>query len=91
MAARERLSGQLAALGFTVLPSSANFIFATHARHGAAGLALALRERAILVRHFATPGIDQYLRISIGTEHECEQLHAALVGLLGAPRQEQLN
>jgi histidinol-phosphate aminotransferase len=43
-----------------------------------------LRERAILVRHFAVEGIDHYLRISIGTPAECEQLHRALGELVAA-------
>jgi len=81
---RERLSLQLRALGFTVLPSSANFIFATHPGHAATALLAALRERRILVRHFGQAGIAHYLRISIGTHDECEALHAALSDIIGA-------
>lgn len=84
IANRERLAGQLAELGFTVLPSAANFLFASHARHDAAALAQALRQRAILVRHFNAPAIAQFLRISIGTEEECGRLAAALADLVGA-------
>lgn len=75
---RERLADSLRGLGFAVLPSAANFLFVRHATRRAAELAQALRERAILVRHFATPGIDDYLRISIGTDAECAQLLDAL-------------
>src|SRR4051812_45306080 len=50
---RERMSGGLARLGFDVLPSSANFVFARHPDHDGAALAAALRERAVIVRHFA--------------------------------------
>ena len=78
MATRERLAERLRTLGFDVLPSATNFVFARHTRHRAGDLAQALRERAILVRHFKSPGIDNYLRISIGTDEECAQLVAAL-------------
>ncbi len=69
-----------------VLPSAANFLFVSHCQHDAAELAVALRMRAILVRHFKLPRIDQYLRISIGTDADCDcdSLHAALAELLAA-------
>jgi histidinol-phosphate aminotransferase len=82
MATRERLAGQLSALGFTVLTSSTNFLFVSHGRQHAADLAQALRLRAILVRHFSTPEIVNYLRITIGTDEECEQLRSALAEIL---------
>ena len=82
MDSRERVSAGLAALGFEVLPSAANFVFARHPQHDAARLAAQLREQAILVRHFAQPRIAQFLRISIGNDDECTQLLAALTGLL---------
>ncbi|MEO7497731.1 MAG: aminotransferase class I/II-fold pyridoxal phosphate-dependent enzyme, partial [Massilia sp.] len=82
MRIREQLAAQLRALDFEVLDSATNFLFVRHARRQAAELALALRERAILVRHFRLPRIDNYLRISIGTEEECGKLHAALSALL---------
>jgi histidinol-phosphate aminotransferase len=84
MATRETLSEQLAGLGFEVLPSRANFIFARHPGHDAARLAAALRERAIIVRHFRAPRIDQYLRITIGTPQECAALVAALTEVCAA-------
>ena len=74
MASRELVSAGLRELGFDVLPSAANFVFARHPQHDAAVLAARLRERAIIVRHFAQPRIGQFLRISIGTENECSQL-----------------
>lgn len=61
-----------------MLPSHANFIFARHPRHDGAALAAALRERAILVRHFKAARIDQFLRITIGTDAECVALIGAL-------------
>jgi histidinol-phosphate aminotransferase len=78
VASRDWLTAELAVLGFETLPSSANFVFTHHPRHAAAWLLAQLRERHILVRHFAKPRIDGHLRISIGTQHECEALVAAL-------------
>ena len=81
IATRTTLTAQLAALGFDVLPSSSNFVFARHSRHDGAQLAAGLREQGILVRHFHQPRIDQFLRISIGTDDECARLVAALTVL----------
>ncbi|MEB0079420.1 histidinol-phosphate transaminase [Pseudomonas sp. CCI3.2] len=76
---REVLIKQLEAKGFEVLPSAANFIFARHPQHDAAGLAARLREQGVIVRHFKQERIAQFLRISIGTpEH-----NQALVDGLG--------
>jgi len=72
--AREFLTKQLEAIGFDVLPSKANFVFARHPRHDAAELAAALREAGILVRHFSAPRISQFLRITVGTRDECARL-----------------
>ncbi len=82
IASRERLAAALVELGFQVLPSKANFLFVRHPGHDAAALAAGLRERAILVRHFRQPRIDQFLRISIGTDADCDKLVAALRDLL---------
>ena len=57
-------------------------MFACHPQRDAAELALALRERAIIVRHFRLPRVDQHLRITIGTEAECAALIAALKEIL---------
>ena len=78
MASRAQLVADLETLGFNVLPSAANFIFARHPGHDAAQLAARLRERNIIVRHFRQPRIDQHLRISIGTDAECRALVEAL-------------
>jgi len=83
IATREALSADLAGQGFEVLPSAANFIFARHPGRDAAELARALRERSIIVRHFKLPRIDQYLRITIGSDAECQALSAALRDILG--------
>ena len=82
IATREQLALQLAGLGFEVLPSMTNFLFVRHPGQDAPELAAALRARAILVRHFRLPRIDQYLRTSIGTDEECAVLVAALAEIL---------
>lgn len=75
---REKLVAELKTLGFDVLPSAANFIFARHPQRDGAELAAALREEGVIVRHFKQQRINQFLRISIGTE---EQNHALIDAL----------
>ncbi|MCF6229581.1 MAG: histidinol-phosphate transaminase [Gammaproteobacteria bacterium] len=75
---REQLAIKLDELGFNIIPSQANFLFVTHPQHDAVELAAQLRERNILVRYFNKPRIDQYLRITIGTDDECSKLVSAL-------------
>lgn len=75
---REEAGKRLAALGFTCLPSGANFLFATHERVGAKELFEALKEKRIFVRYFNLPRIDNYLRITIGTDEEMEALYGFL-------------
>ena len=84
MKGRARMSEGLVELGFEVLPSSANFVFARHPAHGGAKLAAALRERAVLTRHFAKPRIADYLRITVGTDALIERLLEALRAILAA-------
>ena len=78
IATRATLTAALTQLGFEVLPSAANFLFARHPQRDAAELAKALREKNIIVRHFKLPRIDQFLRITVGTDAECEALGEAL-------------
>ncbi|MFP5403927.1 MAG: histidinol-phosphate transaminase [Gammaproteobacteria bacterium] len=79
VATRTRLVADLEALGFDVLPSAANFIFARHAQHEGAALAARLRERSIIVRHFRNPArIAPFLRITVGTDAQCDALVDAL-------------
>jgi histidinol-phosphate aminotransferase len=73
---------QLEDLGFEVLPSQANFVFARHPGHDASELAANLRKRAVLVRHFKAHRIEQYLRISVGTPRQCDALLQALGEIL---------
>lgn len=83
---RTQLVAQLQQLGFESLPSSANFIFVRHPQHDAAQLFQQLRQRSIIVRYFNKARIDQYLRITIGTETECAQLVTALTEMLATAR-----
>ena len=83
IAGRERLVTGLAQLGFDVLPSAANFVFARHPGHEGKALAAELRARAIIVRHFQAPRISDYLRITVGTNEQVEALLTALGEILG--------
>lgn len=83
IATRETLTAELSTLGFEVLPSGANFIFARHPERDAAELSAALRQRAIIVRHFRQPRIEQFLRITVGTDAQCATLVTALREILG--------
>ncbi|EMG9163103.1 histidinol-phosphate transaminase [Acinetobacter baumannii] len=71
---REKLVRDLTELGFNVLPSKANFIFATHSQHDAGQLAQKLREQSIIVRYFNKPRINQFLRITVGTDEQNARL-----------------
>ena len=83
VAARTRLVAAMSDMGFEVLPSTANFIFARHPAHDGAELAAGLRERSIIVRHFKQPArIAPFLRITIGTDAQCDALIAALKTLV---------
>ena len=74
ISSREKLVDELTALGFKVLPSKANFIFASHPSHDAGQLAQQLREQGIIVRYFNKPRINQFLRITVGTDEQNERL-----------------
>ncbi|MBE6955506.1 MAG: histidinol-phosphate transaminase [Ruminococcaceae bacterium] len=80
VATRERTVRALENLGLQVLPSKANFVFARHEK--AAQLFAGLKERGVLVRYFAKPRIDTFLRISIGTDEEMDILLRELESLL---------
>ena len=81
---RQRLVKELATLGFETLPSSANFIFTRHPKHAGGKLYQALRDRGIIVRHFTSPRIEQFLRITIGTDDQCNELILALKEILAS-------
>ena len=79
---REWSEEEFKKLGFVFPESKANFVFVTHPKINANDLYTALRERSILVRHFSIPRIENYLRISIGTDEEMKALFAALKEIL---------
>ena len=78
VATRERAKARLRGLGFSFRDSKSNFIFATHERCPAKELFEALRQQDIYVRYFAKPRIDNYLRITVGTDQEMDALFAFL-------------
>ncbi|AMN68407.1 histidinol-phosphate transaminase [Psychrobacter sp. P11G5] len=78
---RESLTIQLTALGYQVLPSHANFVFARPHDGDASAVASTLREQGIIVRHFDKPRIQEYLRITIGTQAQHERLIDALTAM----------
>ena len=73
IATRERVTMKLREMGFNVVDSRANFIFTGHSSISGAELFRRLRERGILVRHFKSPRIENYLRVSIGTDDEMDR------------------
>lgn len=73
IATRERVKKELAELGFSFPDSKTNFLFVTHERVPAAELFAMLREKHIFVRYFRTPRIDNYLRVSIGTDAQMDR------------------
>jgi histidinol-phosphate aminotransferase len=83
VAGREAMTRELVRLGFVVLPSSANFVFARHPARSGAELAAALRERAVLVRHFNKPRTAPWLRITVGTDDDVRRLIEAAAAILG--------
>jgi histidinol-phosphate aminotransferase len=82
IASREWLSAQLKGLNFDVLPSAANFLFIRHEQNSADAIAAQLRNLGIIVRHFKQPRIEEFLRITVGTEAQNRQLINALENLL---------
>lgn len=79
---RENLSAKLTSLGFRVYPSSSNFVFVEHDKMAAADLYDSLKQAGILVRYFKSPRIDNCMRITIGTDAECDALVSALNSIL---------
>ena len=79
---RTWLGNELLDLGFEVLPSNSNFLFVRHALRPASVLYLELKEAGILVRYFKLARIDNFMRISIGTDDECTSLVKVLKKIL---------
>lgn len=84
VALRESLTTDLTALGYDVLPSQTNFVFARPQNGDAEAVAIALREQGIIVRHFDKPRINEYLRITIGTTEQHTRLITALTAIHAA-------
>jgi histidinol-phosphate aminotransferase len=80
-ASRTQLARDLKNIGFTVLDSQANFVLATPSQGNAESLCLGLKERGILVRYFKQPGLEDKLRISVGTDEQNQILIEALISL----------
>ena len=74
IATRERVKKELKELGFSFGDSMSNFLFVTHEHISARELFEALKIKKIYVRYFNKPRIDNYLRISIGTDEEMDAL-----------------
>lgn len=85
-AARAWTVDALKALGFEVLPSKANFIFARHPALSGDTLYAGLRQRGILVRHFTKERIKEFVRITIGTQEQMEKLRDALQEMTGGTK-----
>ncbi len=80
---RNELTDALTHLGFEVLPSAANFVFTRHQQFSAASLYQSLRDRGVLVRYFNKPRIDDFLRITVGTDDEIAILINTLTDIIG--------
>ncbi|MBR3865960.1 MAG: aminotransferase class I/II-fold pyridoxal phosphate-dependent enzyme, partial [Clostridia bacterium] len=79
---REMTVTELGKMGFTVLPSKANFIFARANKISGADYFKALRENGIIVRYFDAPRINEFVRISIGTQEQMQKLLSATKKIL---------
>jgi histidinol-phosphate aminotransferase len=79
---RTRTAAELSAMGFRVLPSGSNFLFAGHPKVGGGALYRALKERGILVRFFDKPRIDGFVRFTIGTDDEMKSFLTAVKAIL---------
>lgn len=82
MTTRDNTVERLKELGFNVIPSSSNFIFITHSSVPAEEIFIKLKQEAVLVRYFKKPRIDNYLRVSIGSDVEMDALITALKKIL---------
>ena len=78
IATRGRLTAELRSMGFLLPDSQTNFVFASHPRYSAKDIFEFLKTRDIYVRWFNKPRIDNYLRITVGTDGETDMLVSAL-------------
>lgn len=79
---RTWLTEQLSSMRFKIVPSAANFLFVEHEAVAAEDIAKNLREKKIIIRHFKQSRIENYLRITVGTMEECENLVIALKSIV---------
>ncbi len=89
VANREHTRAELEKIGFEVVPSKANFLFCKHSDIPASELCEKLKEEGILTRHFADARLNDYLRITIGTEHEMAVVIIAIKEILEEKRNEK--
>jgi histidinol-phosphate aminotransferase len=80
--ARDQLTQNLKSLGFEVLPSKTNFVFARHHSIKGAELTDQLRTHRILIRNFNLPRISEFVRITVGTFDECQRLINGIASIL---------
>jgi histidinol-phosphate aminotransferase len=80
---RKTTAAALKELGFEVLDSQTNFLFVTHPKYGAKEIFEHLREKGIFIRYFNKPRIDNYLRITIGTDDEMSQMISQIKAFMG--------
>ena len=79
---REKFYNFLQSKGFYVLKSQTNFLFAKHPEISGADLYKKIKEEGLLIRHFATPGIEDFVRITVGTPEQMEQLMSAIDNII---------
>ncbi len=83
IATRQRTISELSKLGFETIPSMSNFVFTTNPKVKASYIFEELKKKNIFVRFFNKPKINEYLRISIGTDDEMDTLFEALREIIG--------
>lgn len=88
---RQKTAESLTELGFTVLPSQANFLFAKNPQISGRELYEKLKTRGVLVRHFGKARIADYLRITIGTDEQMQILLKAVKDILGGTYESSKN
>ncbi len=79
---RQRVTEEMRELGFKVMDSSANFLFATHSALSMKEMFEYLKEKKVFIRYFAVPRIDNYVRISVGTDDEMDVLMKEIRGYI---------
>ena len=83
MKTRERFKEELRKMGFVFPDSRANFVFAAHPDFSGNYLFTELRKKNIVVRHWNSPAIKEYLRITVGTDEQMDAVVSALREITG--------